>query len=444
MGPSSLQSLIEAIHASPVRCVLYIAGAGSCAISHLTAVPGCSRTLLDARVPYSLTAAAEMLEDHPTKMVNTAVARQFAQHAYHNAKRYMNAQTMNISNSNTSNTSESEIIIGIGSTSAVQTNRSRHGKDCAFVAAWNQEEVVEYTVEIPQHLSRTEQEEQVTFLLLKVLAEAASIPFTIPLIVEPTRQSYPIPKSPLQCLFKKEIPCIVFNTHGEVRADLKPYTLETPSVKERNTIIIQKQLLFPGSFSPLHWGHTELARAAIQTVVKMISKDMQSVKKEEMCCTLDEVDENKVQLTYEITIHNADKGVIQSETEIERRIQQFLQIGKRVAVTSARLFSEKATLFPNHGFVVGIDTVKRIFDLKYYENSREAMIESMLFIKSKGGFFVVGGRTVTNGEENTWEDLNSIKVPEELESMFIPISKEDFRVDVSSTELRKNKEKEKV
>ncbi|KAH9601208.1 hypothetical protein LSM04_007501 [Trypanosoma melophagium] len=430
MKPSSLQGLIKAIHASPVRCVLYIAGAGSSAISHLTAVSGCSCTLLDARVPYALTAAAEMLDDHPAKMVTAAVARQLAQHAYYNAKRYINSNTDNNTISNNDN-NESETIVGIGSTSAVQTERSRHGKDCAFLAAWNRDRVVEYALEIPQHLTRKEQDEQVSFLVLKVLADSANIPFHIPLVVKPTRQSCHIPKSPVQCLLKQEVQCIVFNAHGEVRADMMPYVSETPCVnKEKN--IKRKKLLFPGSFSPLHWGHTELARAAVQTILNMTSK--------EETCILYESNKDKVQLTYEITVNNADKGVIQSEAEIEKRVHQFLHSGKRVAVTSARLFSEKAKFFPNHGFVVGIDTVKRILDLKYYENSYELMLQSMESIRAKGGFFVVGGRVSTNGS-GVWEDLSSIKLPEELQSMFIPISEGEFRVDVSSTELRKKKTK---
>ncbi|RNF23179.1 nucleotidyl transferase domain-containing protein [Trypanosoma conorhini] len=413
------QGLIEAIHASPVRCVLYVAGAGSSAIAQLAGVAGCSRTLLDARVPYAVATTAHMLDDRPSKLVAAPVARQLAQHAYHCAVDYSGG--------------DDGTIVGIGSTAAVQTNRTRHGKDCAFVAAWCQRHVVEFALELPGHLPRAEQEGQVTLLLLKALAECANVPFEISLAVQPTRQCYTVPASPLRCLLQGETGFVVFNAHGEVRAPLVPYAAESSATAAPEASM--RQLLFPGSFRPLHWGHTELARAASRTVATT-AEQLRSANAAASTASCSAAELRRVRVTYEISVDNADKGIIESEVELEKRIEQFLERGARVAVTRARLFTEKALLFPGHGFIVGIDTMKRILDPRYYDNSTEAMLHAMQAVRQQGCYFVVAGRASGEGDA-VWEDLTCIDVPAEVRSMLIPIQQGDFRVDVSSTALRK-------
>lgn len=49
----SVRQLAKLIHDSPTRVVLGISGGGSRAITDLLEVPGASRTVLDAAVPYS-------------------------------------------------------------------------------------------------------------------------------------------------------------------------------------------------------------------------------------------------------------------------------------------------------------------------------------------------------------------------------------------------------
>ena len=53
-------------------------------------------------------------------------------------------------------------------------------------------------------------------------------------------------------------------------------------------------------------------------------------------------------------------------------------------------------------FVLGTDTMVRIriINPKYYDNSRENMLEALLDMKTKGVHFIVGGR-LEQGTENT-------------------------------------------
>mmetsp|Transcript_8390 Transcript_8390/g.10068 ORF Transcript_8390/g.10068 Transcript_8390/m.10068 type:complete len:127 (-) Transcript_8390:2335-2715(-) len=107
-----------------------------------------------------------------------------------------------------------------------------------------------------------------------------------------------------------------------------------------------------------------------------------------------------------------------------------------VVATKVPKFIEKAKLFPGCVFVVGMDTAVRIIDPKYYNHSQEEMLEAMLQIKSLSCSFVVAGRL--NKSNNKFETFHSTinDISPVLQSMFVALSEEEFRIDISSTELR--------
>ena len=77
-----VRQLVQLIHDSLPRIVLVAAGAGTQAISDLLGVPGASRTLLEALVPYSTAAFDSFLGQTPTQYVAEATARLMAGRAY--------------------------------------------------------------------------------------------------------------------------------------------------------------------------------------------------------------------------------------------------------------------------------------------------------------------------------------------------------------------------
>lgn len=188
--------------------------------------------------------------------------------------------------------------------------------------------------------------------------------------------------------------------------NLPPYTNEN---YDQNAIY----LLYPGSFKPLHWGHTELSRVAGEVMQR------------------NEQEKKPVIITYEISASIVGKQDV-CEADFEERLKQFTAHHRRVAITSAKLFVEKAEMFPNHGLIVGIDTARRVLDPCYYGNSVPKMIEAMQAIDKCGCYFVVGGRK--HGAD--WDDLSCLEVPAEVRHMFKGINPADFRVDISSTEIR--------
>jgi hypothetical protein len=96
----------------------------------------------------------------------------------------------------------------------------------------------------------------------------------------------------------------------------------------------------------------------------------------------------------------------------------------------------KARLLPGSVFVVGADTAKRIVDKKYYGNDDLSMVAALSEIAALDCRFVVGGRK-EGAEFLTLEHiLATVSLPQSIKDIFIGVSAEDFRVDISSSEIR--------
>lgn len=162
-------------------------------------------------------------------------------------------------------------------------------------------------------------------------------------------------------------------------------------------------VVFPGSFNPLHDGHTALAEVAAIRTGRPVA--------------------------FEISTANVDKPDLPAD-EVARRVAQFRGYAP-VWVTRAATFAAKAELFPGATFVVGFDTAVRLVDAKYYggEPARDAALRALL---AGGCSVLVGGRLV--GEAfRVWQ---AALVGEAVRELFVPLQEADFRRDRSSTELR--------
>ena len=74
----TVEQLVAQIHAAPGQMVLAVTGGGSAAISDLLAVPGGSKTLLEAIVPYSAESLLEFLRSMPEQFCSARTARMMA------------------------------------------------------------------------------------------------------------------------------------------------------------------------------------------------------------------------------------------------------------------------------------------------------------------------------------------------------------------------------
>ncbi|WP_166819871.1 nucleotidyl transferase family protein [Thalassoroseus pseudoceratinae] len=158
-----------------------------------------------------------------------------------------------------------------------------------------------------------------------------------------------------------------------------------------------------GSFNPLHEGHLRLRKIAEQLLGGPV--------------------------WFELTVVNADKPPLDVPT-VSSRSRQFR--GHNALLTNAATFVEKASEFPNTVFVVGFDTAIRILEPRFYGDSIPQMESAMRRIHNAGCSFLVAGRHHRGG----FGTLQTLDIPMEFRSIFREISESDFRIDISSTELR--------
>src|SRR5688572_25743282 len=77
--------LVRSLHDAPLRLVLAVTGGGSGAIAELLRVSGASRTVLEAVVPYSAAALADLLGAKPEHFCHERTARAMAMVAFQRA-----------------------------------------------------------------------------------------------------------------------------------------------------------------------------------------------------------------------------------------------------------------------------------------------------------------------------------------------------------------------
>ena len=111
---STLEKSISRIHGSKTKLVMAMSGVGSQSANWLLAVPGASKTLLEATIPYSNESLNHYIGEIPEQYVSESTALSMAKSAYFRGLKYHN---------------DFSEIVGISCTGAISTNRERRGEN---------------------------------------------------------------------------------------------------------------------------------------------------------------------------------------------------------------------------------------------------------------------------------------------------------------------------
>ena len=169
----------------------------------------------------------------------------------------------------------------------------------------------------------------------------------------------------------------------------------------------EHKLLLPGSFNPAHDGHHSMLAFA-ETITGLPG-------------------------AFELTVKNADKPSLDFIT-LNERVAALA--GKPLVLTNVSTYVEKARLFPGATFVLGIDTITRIADPRFYAHREDLVAAAIAEMAALNTRFLVFGRKV--GE--AFLTLDEVVLPGDLLALCMGVAEEEYRLDLSSSDLRASSE----
>lgn len=374
MDAAALDRLADSIHHAGRQLTLVITGGGTESIGWLLRVPGGSRSLLEAVVPYSSAALTNYLGAQPEQYCSEATSRVMAMAAFERARRLA--------------PESATLLAAVGCTASLMSDRPKRGAHRAHVAWQTAGLTASASLELVKGArTRKEEERLVAELVLCAAAEGVGVP---------------APWDSLELVEQERIERRACRAPEEWQALLlgTRQTAREHDERHRSGLVV-----FPGAFHPRHTGHRQMAEVA----ERLTGQGAQ----------------------HEISIANVDKPTL-DYLEMEARQAQFGG-DEPVWFTRAPRFIDKAKVFPGATFVVGADTIERIAALRYYDGDAAARDAAIGELAAAGARFLVFGRTV----EGRFQGLADMSLPPALLSLCQEVPAEMFRQDISSTELRR-------
>ena len=389
MTAFSWTEAIETIHSSGYRCVIAATGGGSSAISRLLEVPGGSQSVLEAIVPYSLASLEDWIGGTAEQACSEATARDMAVSAWMRAR-------------DLAEEADPLKLVGVGVTASLASSRPKRGDHRVHIAVQTASLTVTKSLTMEKGLrNRTEEEKLVSDLVLVELAKVCGVA-TSEMRVEPrellSADEHIVSRH-------KQAPAV----WTDLLLGRENIAWELPADESESGNPVA---MLPGSFNPPHQGHIEMASYAAERLGGRVC--------------------------FELSITNVDKPPLDF-LEVAERIAAIRQLAPNslVLLTNAPTFRRKSNLMPGTTFLVGADTMSRIADPKYYtqqnpEDARGLEI-AIASIAARNCQFLVFGREI-DGNFCLLEDLD---MPESLLAISTQVSANEFRHNISSTELRR-------
>ncbi len=369
---------IATIHEQGLPMVLAVTGGGSGLISALLRVPGASRTVLEAIVPYSQASLVDWLGAVPENFCSAETARAMAMRAYSSARNLAKREQQH-----------AEPVLGLACTAGLATTVPKRGDHRIHWALQAKDRTVSKYLRLEKNRRSRQEEEHLAMQMgLNLLLEELELPTgeSLTLISEEhiTTERTLAPAGWQQLLAGET----------SIWQECGPPVTNPPAGR----------VLFPGAFNPLHSGHRQMAETAREILGRPVD--------------------------FEISILNVDKPPLDF-TEMAHRRAEFTD-EEVLWFTRCPTFLEKAERFPGATFVVGADTMIRLADPKYYGGDRQQAEAAFRGLRELGARFLVFGRV----EADVFHSLSDLDLPQPLRERCQEVPESDFRLDISSTEIR--------
>jgi nicotinic acid mononucleotide adenylyltransferase/nicotinamide mononucleotide (NMN) deamidase PncC len=380
---SDSHALVDSILASGRQVVIAVTGGGSGAIGALVQTPGASRTVLEAVVPYSFAALVDWIGGKPDQACSAETARAMAMAAFVRARELApDADPMS--------------LVGVGFTGSLATDRVKRGERRIHLAAQTADCTEVHSVHLDASPPiRAADEACSEAMLLRLIARACGVelPTVAPVNVRGSQDVEQAGRERSELLLGTQRRAIIAS--GSNACTFHDSSIRLP-------------IVFPGAFNPPHVGHLRMAAIAEARL--------------------------GLPVAWELSIANVDKPPLDFIAMRDRVAALRAEDDARpIALTRAATFREKAELFPHAVFVVGVDTIERVAEPRYYGGDATLRDAAIAEIANRGCRFLVFGREV-NG---TFMTLGDLKMPVELRNLCDEVPAAEFREDVSSTALRK-------
>lgn len=370
---------VEGILAAGRPMALAVTGGGSRGASWLLNHPGASRVVVEAQVPYHPEAVADYLGRPGPHRVREETARRLAAAARTRARRL----------------SRNARAVGVGATAALATGRVRKGRDRAFLCTRGPRTYSFASLLFDRGASdRLSQEEVLSSVLVARCAVAAGA----------VEEGAPGPVLPPWVQVEGSAAAVDEALEALLDGRLEAVEMDSPGAAARPAPLVGGRILVPGSFHPFHPGHAGLAAAA----ERRSGRD---------AC-------------FELSIENVDKSPLEYRAILDRSRQP--RDGRSLLLTREPTFLGKARVLRGCWFAIGFDTAVRLLDPGYYVGGPGGMEEALRELRDLGVRFLVSGRNW----EGEYRRLSDLHVSGEFRDMLEEIPEDEFRLDVSSTQLR--------
>ena len=161
MTASERLRLIDQIHDSSLSIVIAATGGGVASISDLLLVPGASRTVIEALVPYSFPAISHLIGYPPDQAVSEEVAKQMALACLRRAEDLVETNTP---------------VAGVACPAALVTDRQRRGDNRAHIAVATSEGLALTNIALEKGVNdRATEDRIVSDAVLRMIGNTAKV-----------------------------------------------------------------------------------------------------------------------------------------------------------------------------------------------------------------------------------------------------------------------------